>query len=66
MIDTAALGARLGTDETLLTPAYARLGEALGLDWARAAAVRFTSPDAWERLLAAGIARDVSSSASIC
>ena len=35
-----------------------KLGEALGLDWAKAAAQRATSADSWERLLTAGLARD--------
>jgi glutamate dehydrogenase len=34
------------------------LGEALGLDWAKAAAARFRSADAWERLLIAGLTRE--------
>jgi glutamate dehydrogenase len=57
-IGTAALGARIGLDETALTEAYVRLGEALGLDWAKSAAVRFVATDPWERLLSAGLARD--------
>ena len=55
---TAALAADLAADELTITHAYVRLGEALGLDWAKAAAVRFVPGDAWERLLAAGLARD--------
>ena len=46
------------TDELVVTQAYVRLGEALGLDWAKQAALRFVSSDPWERLLAAGLARD--------
>ncbi|PTQ13188.1 glutamate dehydrogenase [Sphingomonas oleivorans] len=57
-IGTASLASRLGIDEIVATLAYVRLGEALGLDWGKAAALRFTSPDPWERLLAAGIARE--------
>ncbi|MDO6413070.1 NAD-glutamate dehydrogenase [Sphingomonas sp. BIUV-7] len=57
-IGTAALGARIGLDETALTQAYVRLGEVLGLDWAKAAAIRFVPADPWERLLSAGLARD--------
>ena len=34
------------------------LGEALGLDWAKAAAAHFASADAWERLLVAGLTRE--------
>ncbi|ARS27707.1 NAD-glutamate dehydrogenase domain-containing protein [Sphingomonas sp. KC8] len=57
-VGTAALAQRLGVDEVAATTAYVRLGEALGLDWAKAAAIRFVSSDPWERLLAAGLARD--------
>ncbi len=46
------------TDETNLTRAYTRLGEALGLDWAQAASARLVPADPWERLLVAGLARD--------
>jgi glutamate dehydrogenase len=57
-VGTAVLAERLGVDEVSVTSAYVRLGEALGLDWAKAAAIRFTSSDPWERLLAAGLSRD--------
>jgi glutamate dehydrogenase len=57
-IGTASLAARVSADELAVTQAYVRLGEALGLDWAKAAASRFVSSDPWERLLAAGLARD--------
>jgi glutamate dehydrogenase len=57
-IGIAALGERLGTDVITLTRAYTKLGEALGLDWAQAAANRFAARDQWERLLTAGLARD--------
>ncbi|TVV70295.1 NAD-glutamate dehydrogenase [Sphingomonas solaris] len=57
-VGTAALARRLGVDEITATHAYVRLGEALGLDWAKVAAVRFDSADPWERLLTAGLARD--------
>jgi glutamate dehydrogenase len=55
---TAALARRLDVDEVAATAAYVRLGEALALDWAQAAASRFTASDPWERLLTAGLARD--------
>jgi glutamate dehydrogenase len=45
-------------DEIAATRAYVRLGEALGLDWARGAIDRFTPGDGWERLLASGLRRD--------
>ncbi|HEX8643197.1 MAG TPA: NAD-glutamate dehydrogenase domain-containing protein [Allosphingosinicella sp.] len=54
----ADLGERLNEDEIALTHAYTRLGEALGIDWALAAAHRFEARDQWERLLTAGLARD--------
>ncbi|WP_299329565.1 NAD-glutamate dehydrogenase domain-containing protein [Parasphingopyxis sp.] len=57
-IGTSALAARLEVSEMDVTRAYTRLGEALGLDWAKAAAVRFGTSDPWERLLAAGLSRD--------
>ncbi|MDB5689375.1 MAG: glutamate dehydrogenase, partial [Sphingomonas bacterium] len=57
-IGTAALAHKLGADEIAVTTAYVRLGETLGLDWAKASSVRFVSSDPWERLLTAGLARD--------
>ncbi|WP_340313399.1 NAD-glutamate dehydrogenase [Rhizorhabdus argentea] len=57
-IGTAALASELSADEVDVTRAYVVLGEALGLDWAKAAAARFRSADAWERLLVAGLTRE--------
>jgi glutamate dehydrogenase len=57
-VGIAALGKRVGVDEIVLTQAYTKLGEALGLDWAQAAANHFQPRDQWERLLTAGLARD--------
>ncbi len=57
-VGTASLARHLEVDEVTATHAYVRLGEALGLDWAKAAATRFVSSDPWERLLTAGLARD--------
>ena len=57
-VGLADLGDRLGIDETVLTRAFTRLGQALGLDWAQANAARINSSDPWERLLIAGLARD--------
>jgi len=54
----ADLGQRRGIDEAVLTRAFTRLGQALGLDWAQSIAARITSGDPWERLLIAGLARD--------
>jgi glutamate dehydrogenase len=52
------LSGKSKTDETNLTRAYTRLGEALGIDWAQAMAARLVPADPWERLLVAGLARD--------
>jgi glutamate dehydrogenase len=57
-IGTAGLATRIEADEMAVTQAYVRLGEALGLDWAKAAVLRFAPADPWERLLAAGLARE--------
>jgi glutamate dehydrogenase len=57
-VGLADLGERLGLDEAVLTRAFTRLGQALGLDWAQANAARIASSDPWERLLLAGLARD--------
>jgi glutamate dehydrogenase len=57
-IATASLAARQGWGEIDVVAAYVRLGEALGLDWAKAAAQRAAPTDPWERLLTAGLARD--------
>ncbi|MFA6117872.1 MAG: NAD-glutamate dehydrogenase domain-containing protein [Sphingomonas sp.] len=57
-VGLADLGERLGLDEAVLTRAFTRLGQALGLDWAQANAARISSSDPWERLLIAGLARD--------
>jgi glutamate dehydrogenase len=54
----AALAARRKFDELLLTRAYTKIGEALGLDWAQQQVARFVPSDQWERLLLAGLARD--------
>ncbi|KQT31827.1 glutamate dehydrogenase [Sphingomonas sp. Leaf412] len=57
-VGLADLGERSKVDETKLTRAFTRLGQALGLDWAQANAARITPSDPWERLLIAGLARD--------
>lgn len=38
--------------------AFTAVGEALGLDWAQGTAMQLDPRDPWERLLAAGLARD--------
>ena len=57
-VGLADLGQRRDIDETTLTRAFTRLGQALGLDWAQAVAARISTGDPWERLLVAGLARD--------
>ena len=57
-VGIATAATRLNLSELDATAAYTRLGEALGLDWAKSAALRFTSTDPWERLLIAGLVRD--------
>ncbi|MFV0623995.1 NAD-glutamate dehydrogenase [Sphingomonas sp. ac-8] len=57
-IGLAELGAQRGVDEVTLAHAFTHLGEALGLDWAHAAAARISTGDPWERLMIAGLARD--------
>jgi glutamate dehydrogenase len=57
-VGLAALGERMRLDEIELTRAFTHLGQALGLDWAQAAAARIKSSDPWEQLLLAGLARD--------
>jgi glutamate dehydrogenase len=57
-IGIAVLGRKLDQDEIVLTHAYTKLGEALGLDWAQSAANRFEARDQWERLLTSGLARE--------
>ena len=54
----SALAAKRQLDAQLLTKAYTRLGEALGLDWAQQQVARFEPTDQWERLLVAGLERD--------
>ena len=57
-IGLAALSARRKIDIVEATRAFTMLGEALGIDWAQGSAMQLDPLDPWERLLAAGIARD--------
>ena len=57
-VGLADLGEELKIDEAVLTRAFTRLGQTLGLDWAQSTAARIKSSDPWERLLIAGLARD--------
>ncbi len=54
----SALAAKRQLDAQVLTEAYTRLGETLGLDWAQQQVARFEPTDQWERLLVAGLERD--------
>jgi glutamate dehydrogenase len=56
-VGIAALSTDLSLDEMKVATAYSKLGEALGLDWARGAAASIRSQDQWERLLLAGVIR---------
>lgn len=57
-IGLAALSSQSGTDVAELTRGFTAIGEALGIDWAQGVAMQLDPRDPWERLLAAGLARD--------
>ena len=57
-IGVVALAARKGLNEVAITRAFTHIGEAMGLDWAQGTAMQLDPSDPWERLLAAGLARD--------
>ena len=57
-VGVGLFAADLGVDEAPAATAYTRLGEALGLDWAKGAAAALSPTDPWERLLQAGLERD--------
>lgn len=57
-IGISQLAGEAKQDPVLMTRAFTRLGQALALDWAHAAADRLSPTDPWERLLVAGLARD--------
>ena len=62
-MDGAVGLARLAIEQDIdvrdLTRAFTELGHVLGLDWAQASAAMMSPTDVWERLLVAGIARDL-------
>lgn len=58
-VGIAALAARMQVAEVDLTRAFTLLGEAVGIDWVQSAAARMEPSDPWERLLIAGVARDM-------
>jgi len=57
-VGIAELALALNIDERTAIAAYNRLGEAMGLDWAKTAALAFMPADPWERLLIADLLRD--------
>lgn len=57
-IGVVSLARRIKVDELALARAFTLIGAELGLDWAQGAAMQLTPSDPWERLLAAGLARD--------
>ena len=62
-MDGAVGLARLSIEQDIevrgLTRAFTELGQILGLDWAQGSAAMMAPSDVWERLLIAGIARDL-------
>jgi len=57
-VGVGLLAAERGLDAAATAAAYTDLGDALGLDWAKGAAVALVLTDPWERLLQAGLVRD--------
>ncbi len=57
-IGIAALSARSGVAISAVAEGFAALGAGLGIDWAQGTAMQLDPRDPWERLLAAGLARD--------
>jgi glutamate dehydrogenase len=57
-IGLSTLATQTKTDQIALARAFTTLGAELGLDWAQGTAMRLNPSDPWERLLAAGLARD--------
>lgn len=57
-VGLAELARERGEPVVALTDAFTALGAALGLDWAQTVAATMAPADPWERLLAAGLARD--------
>lgn len=57
-IGVVSLAKRIKVDDLALARAFTLIGAELGLDWAQGTAMQLTPSDPWERLLAAGLARD--------
>ncbi|MEM6474759.1 MAG: NAD-glutamate dehydrogenase domain-containing protein, partial [Pseudomonadota bacterium] len=58
-VGLAKLAGKAGVSPTRLTDAFGELGVRLGLDWAQKTASLMEPTDIWERLLVAGLARDL-------
>lgn len=58
-VGLALLASKLQVEEAEVTRAFTRIGETLGIDWVQSTAARMQPTDPWERLLVAGIARDL-------
>ena len=54
----AQLASETGIDPRMLTDAFTRLGDQMGLHWAQSTAALMAPSDPWERLLVAGLSRD--------
>ncbi|HEX7822252.1 MAG TPA: hypothetical protein VF463_16705, partial [Sphingobium sp.] len=55
----ADLARQRGDDAAAVADAAHALGSVLGLDWLQDAAAQLTPTDPWERLLVAGVERDI-------
>ncbi len=55
----AELAARRGVDPVTVAAAFTEVGEVLDIDWVGGAAASMQPTDAWERLLLAGVTRDL-------
>ncbi|QNE05343.1 NAD-glutamate dehydrogenase domain-containing protein [Croceicoccus marinus] len=57
-VGLAQLASDTGIEPRVLTTAFTRLGDLLGLHWAQSTAALMAPSDPWERLLVAGLSRD--------
>ena len=57
-VGLAQLASETGIDPRMLTDAFTRLGDQMGLHWAQSTAALMAPSDPWERLLVAGLSRD--------
>lgn len=58
VVGLSTLASQQKRDVQDITRAFTALGDALGLGWAQGTAMQMDPKDPWERLLAAGLARD--------